>query len=139
MAILSGIFAAFLFNVFFVWGLHHTTATAAGIVGSTLPAMIALSAVWLLKERLNFAKIFALILAMVGILVINLDYFEESSNLNHTFFGDVLVFIAMFPEAWYSIVSRKLATRITPLGAAFIANVVGFLALFPCALFTQAT
>ncbi|MFI4937067.1 MAG: DMT family transporter [Candidatus Berkiellales bacterium] len=138
LAILSGIFAAFLFNVFFVWGLQYTTATAAGIVGSTLPAMIALSAVWLLKERLNLAKIFALILAMVGILVINLDHFEETTNVNHTFFGDLLVFIAMFPEAWYSIISRKLATRITPLGAALIANAVGFLTLLPCAILSGA-
>lgn len=132
---LQGIFAAFLFNVFFVWGLQHTTATAAGIVGSTLPAIIALSAVWLLKERLNFPKIMALILAMIGILIINLDHFDEAANLNHTYFGDFLVFLAMLPEAWYSILSKKLAGRVTPLGAAFIANLVGFLTLLPCALY----
>src|SRR5688572_18766108 len=45
LAILAGVFAAFLFNLFFAWGLQRTTATAAGIVGSTLPAIIALSAV----------------------------------------------------------------------------------------------
>lgn len=136
LAILLGVFAAFLFNLFFVWGLQHTTATAAGIIGSTLPALIALFSVWLLKERLNQAKIIALGLAMLGILVINLDHFEATANVEHTYFGDLLVFIAMFPEAWYSIVSRKLANRITPLGGAFIANVVGFATLLPCALYT---
>ncbi|HRE32207.1 MAG TPA: DMT family transporter, partial [Candidatus Berkiella sp.] len=49
---------------------------------------------------------------------------------------DFLIFIAMFPEAWYSIISRKLAHRVTPLGGAFIANVVGFVTLLPCALLT---
>lgn len=136
LAVLLGLFGAFFFNIFFVWGLQHTTATAAGIIGSTLPALIALFSVWLLKERLNSAKIMALVLAMLGILIINLDHVEGSVNLEHTYFGDLLVFIAMFPEAWYSIVSRKLAGRITPLGGAFMANIVGFLTLLPCALYT---
>lgn len=136
LAILAGLFAAFFFNLFFVWGLQHTTATAAGIVGSTLPPIIAISAIWLLKERLNTAKVVALLLAMSGILIINLDHFEGTGNLDHTYFGDFLIFLAMIPEAWYSIISRKLAGRITPLGAAFIANAVGFITLLPCAIFT---
>jgi len=138
LGILQGIFAAFLFNLFFVWGLQYTTATAAGIVGSTLPAIIAISAVWLLKETLNLSTIMALILAMLGILVINFDHFEGAGNPNHSYFGDLLVFLAMFPEAWYSILGRKLAGRMTPLGAAFISNLVGFITLLPCALFTGA-
>ena len=105
-------------------------------MGSTLPAIIALSAIWLLKERLSIAKIFAIALAMIGIMVINLDNFEAVGNPNHSYFGDFLVFLAMIPEAWYSIISRKLAGRITPLGAALIANAVGFLCLLPCAVFT---
>ncbi|MBS0287146.1 MAG: DMT family transporter [Proteobacteria bacterium] len=133
-AALSGFFAAFLFNLFFVWGLQHTTATAAGIVGSTLPAIIALCAVWMLNEKLNVPKIISLILAMLGILIINLDHFEGDLNLEHTYFGDILVFIAMIPEAMYSILGRKLAGRVTPLGASLIANVVGFVSLFPCAV-----
>jgi len=136
-AMLQGILAGFLFNVLFVWGLQQTTATAAGIVGSSLPIMVALSAVWLLKERLNLVKVIALLLAVLGILVINLDQFNGTPNIEHSFFGDFLVFLAMVPEAWYSIVSRKLAGRITPLGAAFIANVVAFVTLFPCALLSS--
>ncbi len=135
-AALSGFFAAFLFNVFFVWGLQNTTATAAGIVGSTLPAIIAVCAVWMLSESLNWPKILSLALAIIGILIINLDHFEGELNLEHTYFGDMLVFIAMIPEAMYSILGRKLAGRVTPLGASLVANVVGFLTLLPCAIFT---
>ncbi|MBS0290437.1 MAG: DMT family transporter [Proteobacteria bacterium] len=136
-AILQGVFAAFLFNLLFVWGLQHTTATAAGIVGSTLPAIIALCAIWMLNERLNLSKVGALFLAMLGILIINLDHFEGNLNTEHTYFGDVLVFLAMIPEAMYSILSRKLARRMTPLGVSLIANLVGFITLLPCALITN--
>lgn len=136
LAILSGVFAAFLFNALFLLGLQYTTATAAGIIGSTLPALVALSAVWLLKERLNMAKILAILLAMLGILVINLDHFNAVGELSHSYLGDGLIFLAMFPEAWYSIVMRKLAHRITPLGSALIANMVGLAVFLPCALYT---
>lgn len=136
-AMLQGIFAAFLFNLFFVWGLQHTTATAAGIVSSTLPAIIAIFAVWFLKERLNSLKIAALILSMLGILIINLDHVEGHQHAHHTYLGDLLVFAAMIPEAFYSIIGRKLAGRVTPLGTAFIANVVGAVTLFLCALLTS--
>ncbi|MGE3319086.1 MAG: DMT family transporter [Candidatus Berkiella sp.] len=136
LAVLLGLFGAFFFNLFFVWGLQYTTATAAGIIGSTLPALIAIFSVWLLKERINSSKIIALVLAMLGILIINLDHFESGSNLEHSYFGDLLVFVAMFPESLFSIVSRKLAGRITPLGGALMANIVGFVTLLPCALYT---
>lgn len=137
LAILQGIFAAFLFNLFFVWGLQHTSATAAGIVSSSLPAIIALCALWWLKESLTRAKVFSLGLAMLGILVININPVEGVDNVEHTYWGDLLILIAMFPEAWYSIISRKLATRMSALGAALIANAVGFVTLLLCALFTQ--
>ena len=137
LTILEGICGAFLFNLFFAWGLQHTTATAAGIVGSTLPAIIAICAAWMLKEQLQTAKIVGLVIAMLGILIINIDHIGgESTNAGHSFFGDLLVFVAMFPEAWYSIIRRKLAHRVTALGSAFLANLVGFVTLFPCALIT---
>ncbi|MCE5292999.1 MAG: DMT family transporter, partial [Chlamydiales bacterium] len=108
-------------------------ATAAGIVSSAIPALIALFAVWFLKEKMTAAKSISLLLAMMGILVINLDY-ENSPTSAHSYFGDLLVLLAMVPEAWYSILSRKLSNRMTPLAAALIANFVGFITLLPCAL-----
>jgi drug/metabolite transporter (DMT)-like permease len=134
LGVLQGVFAAFLFNLFFVWGLQHTTATAAGIVSSALPALIALFAVWFLKEKMTVAKSISLLLASLGILIINLDYSSTSTISAHSYFGDFLVLLAMVPEAWYSILSRKLSNRMTPLAAALIANFVGFITLLPCAI-----
>jgi drug/metabolite transporter (DMT)-like permease len=135
--ILAGLFAAFLFNVFFLWGLQYTTATAAGIVGSTLPAMIAICAVLILKEQIEPSKILSIILAVIGILIINLHAFDPSNTQEHYYFGDFLILLAMIPEAWYSIIGKKLANRVTPLGAAFIANLVGVVTLFLSALATH--
>lgn len=129
---LQGLFAGFLFNILFCSGLKQTTATAAGIICSTLPALIAVFAVWFLKEYLGRTKIIALCLAMLGILFINLDQFSETTQtLDHTLLGDLLIFLAMLPEAWYSILSRKMGGRITPLGSAFLTNIFALIIILP--------
>lgn len=133
LAILQGLFAGFLFNLFFAWGLQYTTATAAGIISSTLPVITAVSAIWFLKERLTLGVISALFLAMLGVAIINFNHLENAS-FTQTNLGDLLIFIAMFPEAWFTIISRKLRNRITPLGSALIANSVSMVTLIPCAL-----
>lgn len=136
---LQGFFAGFLFNILFSWGLQKTTATAAGIICSTLPVMIAVFAVWLLKERLGRSKLIALVLAMLGILIINLDQFEAGViDSAHTLWGDMLVFLAMVPEALYCIISRKLGGRVTPLGSALLTNIFATLILLPFGLYAGA-
>lgn len=42
----------------------------------------------------------------------------------------------MFPQAWFSISSRKLAGRVNALGGAFITNLVGTCTLLPIAFLT---
>lgn len=136
---LQGLFAGLLFNYFFCLGLKQTTATAAGIICSTLPALIAVFAVWFLKEHLGRSKMVALCLAMLGIIFINLDQLKPSAQtLNHSLIGDMLIFISMLPEAWYSILSRKLGGRVTPLGSAFLTNFFATLIILPFGIYAGA-
>jgi|GEM_PF-667542 drug/metabolite transporter (DMT)-like permease len=135
---LQGLAAGFLFNVLFVWGLNYTSATAAGAISCTLPAIIGLTALWLLNERLSSRKVMALGLAISGILVLNLDYFSAAMpSHQYALQGNLLVLCAMFPQASYSILGRKLAGRITPLGGAFIANLAGLACLVPSTLWVN--
>lgn len=135
--ILQGFFAGLLFNYLFSCGLQKTTATAAGIICSTLPAIIAFFAVFLLNERLGRSKITAIVLAMLGIIIINADHLDGSLlSSEHSILGDALVFLAIIPEALYCILSRKLGGRVTPMGSALLTNLFATLMLLPFA-FTQ--
>lgn len=125
----------FLFNYFFYWGIEYTTATSAGIISSTLPALLAIFACLFLGEFLNFRRIVAIVFAILGIAVISLDNTDPTGSRGNNF-GDLLVFIAMFPEALYSIFSKYIGHRLTPLGSATIINWMIFFMMLPFALFS---
>ncbi len=116
--------AGLLFNLIFYHGLQYTTATSAGIVTCSLPVVIAVLAVLLLHERLSLAKQLAILLAMLGIFIINIDNFFLSVPHSGSVYGDSIVFLAMFPLALYSIFSKKIAGRVTGLGTALVSGTV---------------
>lgn len=127
----QGVTAGFLFNILFFTGLQHTNAISAGIIGGTFPGVLALLAFFVLKERLGYVKIFSIVLAMIGIFVLNLDNGFEDIGTRESYFGDFLVFLAMIPEAYYSILGRQLNGRVSLFGAAFVATLTTVVMLFP--------
>lgn len=132
LMITQGLFAGFLFNTLFLWGLEYTTAMSGGIIGSAVPVIITVSAVIFLKEKLHLSQCLAVLLAMAGILIIGLNNpVHVEGNEYGSFWGDFLIFLSMFPEAWYSILGKKLVTRIRPIAAAMVANWAAALMFLP--------
>lgn len=129
----------FLFNYLFFWGMESTTATSAGIISSTLPAFLAVSAYFLLNEKLSRFKLLGIVLAILGIIVISLDNGTDKDAITGSYWGDFLVLLAIFPEALYSIFNKYLSQRVTPLGSAFIVNWMIFILMLPLSLSTLST
>ncbi|MGE3320112.1 MAG: DMT family transporter [Candidatus Berkiella sp.] len=121
----------FLFNYLFFWGIESTTATSAGIISSTLPAFLAVSAYVFLGEKFTTHKIMGIILAILGIVVISLDNRMDPNAITGSYWGDFLVLLAIFPEALYSIFNKYISNRVTPLGSAFVVNWLIFLMMIP--------
>ena len=128
--------AGFLFNLIFYLGLDYTTATSAGIISSSLPGIIAIMAVLILKERLNKQKVFALFISICGILCISIDNTITVDGPRGSYLGDFLIFISLIPEAFYSVLNKRSANKLSPLFTAFIINILAFLLMLPIA-FTQ--
>ena len=120
----------FLFNYLFFWGVEYTTAISAGIISSTLPAIIAIFAYLFLGEKINPRMWIAIFLATLGILVISMDNSDPSGTRGSSL-GDCLILLAMFPEALYSIFNKFAGHRLAPLGSAMIVNWMIFLMLLP--------
>jgi drug/metabolite transporter (DMT)-like permease len=121
----------FLYNVLFYQGIKFTTATDAGIISSTLPAMIAVFAFLFLKEKLDQKKVIAILLAILGIAVINLDIIPSKELGINSLLGNGLVLLAMVPEAIYSIFNKFISPRIHPLGGSVVVSWVVFIMLLP--------
>jgi len=71
----------FLFNVLILYGMKTTSATSAGIISSITPVMIFILAAAFLHEKINLQKWAAIIIAMAGLLVLNLEKTTSSIEL----------------------------------------------------------
>lgn len=125
-----------LFNVGLMYGLQRTSAIAAGILTSTIPAMAALCAALLLGERPNRAGIVSIGLAVAGVAVINVAGTRESGGDGGTLAGNALVLGAVVSEGLYTVFARRLGGRIPPLATTFLANLMAAVINLPIAIAT---
>ncbi|NRD76904.1 DMT family transporter [Bacillus sp. BRMEA1] len=131
---LQAFFGVFLFSVLMLHGVQYTSATAAGIITSTVPAIIALLSFFFLKEKMSVVQAFSICLSVLGIAIIT--YQAPSSNTDpHSFLlGNALVFGAVISEALFTIFAKKLSDLFTPVQMAVWVNIIGFLLFMPFAI-----
>lgn len=136
LALLS-LFGMVLFNVFLMYGLRGTSATTAGILTSTIPAVTALCAAAILRERLTLRNGAAIALAMAGIAALNLASggHEGGGGAGDTLRGNALVLGAVVSEGLYNVYARRLA-GVSPLAVTFLANLMAAVLALPFAIVT---
>jgi drug/metabolite transporter (DMT)-like permease len=127
----AGIFG---FNVLLLYGLAFTSAAEGGIVTSTTPAVAATLAVVVLGECWNRARIGGVVLAVVGVLALNVSGGGLEARGPRPVLGDVLVFGAVVGEAIFVVCSRVASQRLPPLVVATAISVLGFAMFLPVAV-----
>lgn len=132
---LQAFFGAFLFNLFLLFGLEKGQANSAAIITSTIPAFIAVFSFIILKEKINYYKWAAIILAITGLVIATANIDDIRS---YTFsMGDVLVLIAVIMGALFPIIVKILSTyKITPAFITLAFNIIGLVLFLPFALYT---
>lgn len=128
---LQGFFGVFLFSLFILFGVKHTSAISAGIITSTTPACIAVLSFILLKEKLNRFNIIAIVLAVSGIALVSFQANNTGEDPSTNLFGNLLVLFAVFSEALFTIFAKKLSNSISPYQMALGVNIVGLIMFFP--------
>lgn len=128
----------FLFNMFMLAGLHYSNATIAGIISSTTPAVIAIFSALILGEILGTKKIISIALAIVGLIIIDLGHRHGLQMLGHTAnpYGILLIFIAVFPEAMFTILTKRHQAALSPFTQCFLINLINSILFLPFALYS---
>jgi drug/metabolite transporter (DMT)-like permease len=127
-------FGNFLFSIFLLSGMAHTTATAAGVVLSTLPAVVAVLSWMVLRERLSGRVLAAIALAVGGITLLQFARTDGAGAPSVSWFGNLLILGAVFCEAIYVIVGKRLAATRTPLRVSALINLWGLALITPLGL-----
>lgn len=140
---LLSFFGNFLFSICMLSGIALTTATAAGVTLATLPAVVALLSRWFLRETLTPRVWLAIVLAMAGIVLLQLargtDTTAEPGSWLTMALGNLLLFGAVVCEAIYVIISKRLAATRTALRVSALINLLGLVLIAPLGLWQLAS
>lgn len=104
--ILQALFGIFLFRMFLLLGLMHTSAGEAGILTGVTPAATALMAILWLKEPLYKTRMLGLISTVTGIMMIQGALLTGNRFSIDHFGGNLLVICAALCESLFNILSR---------------------------------
>jgi drug/metabolite transporter (DMT)-like permease len=131
---LQSFFGNFLFSICLLSGMSRTTATAAGVVLSTLPAMVALLSWLVLRERLSRRVVLAIALAVGGIALLQFAKSGSANAADASWVGNLLILGAVFCEATYVIIGKRLAATRGALRVSALINMWGLALMTPLGL-----
>jgi drug/metabolite transporter (DMT)-like permease len=135
---LMSFFGNFLFSICMLSGIQLTTATAAGVILATLPAVVALLSRVFLGEHLTRRTLLAIALAVAGIVLLQFARPDDGPDRGQALLGNLLMFGAVVCEASYVILGKRLAATRTPLRVSALINLWGLALIAPFGLWQLA-
>ena len=138
----ESMFGNFLFSICMLSGVALTSATAAGLIMSMLPAAVALISLIALRERLDRRTSLAVLLAVVGVssLTLGRGATVASTTTGTALEGNALMVGAVCCEAIYVVVGKRLTNAgIGPMRISAWINIVGFVLMLPLGLWQART
>ncbi|WP_026575268.1 DMT family transporter [Bacillus sp. UNC438CL73TsuS30] len=126
-----GLTGVVFFNLFQFLALEKTSATNVGLISSLNPISIAIFSSYLLKEKLKILQIFSMGVSLLGVLMV-LARGEFSHLLSlHFNIGDLWMIAAVIIWGLYSICSKWVMKKMSPMLATFYSGVFGLVILIP--------
>lgn len=130
---LQALFGVVAFNILILLGLDMTTATISGIITAATPAVIAIMS-FTLGDRLSRTAWLGVIIAIAGVVLVNLLASPSEDVARRPLLGGVLVFLAVVGEAAYTVLGRYVTREISPFATATYICIYGTVMFLPFAL-----
>ena len=133
-------FGNFLFTICMITGVSMTGAVAASVTMAAIPAAIALLSWLVLKERISGRVLCAIGLAVMGIALFAFakpshGAEDGTATSQHSWMGQLLLIGAVFCEASYAVIGKKLTGSLSPKRIAALINLWGFALTTPFGLY----
>ncbi len=143
--VVQSFFGNFLFSICMLYGVKLSSAVAAGLVMSTLPAVVAVFSMLFLRERLSGRVWLAIGISVFGVALLTL-----ASTSTHTgtsaaalsssvWMGHALLLVAVSCEAVYVVTGKRLTHVITPSRNSALVNLLGLGLMLPLGLWEYST
>lgn len=126
------------YTVLLLCGMRLTSATDAGVIAGSLPAVAALVSVVALRERPGALTIGAVALATLGVLVCTVHPGGGAAAAGapaSTLLGNVCIVAAVLFEALFILLNKRLRTPVSPLQMSTLMSGIGLaLSFFPAVI-----
>ncbi|OGB04890.1 MAG: hypothetical protein A3E25_13810 [Burkholderiales bacterium RIFCSPHIGHO2_12_FULL_69_20] len=134
----------FLFSICMLYGVLLTSAVSAGVVMAAIPAAVALLSRWWLGERIQHRTAAAIACAALGIALLALARAPGTANAAasplpadanwSSALGHGLLLVAVFCEAAYVVIGKRLTGRVSPRRISALINLWGLALVTPLGL-----
>jgi len=127
------------YHVLFFGALKYTTSTNASIIAALNPIITSVLAAIFASEKLSGKRIFAILIALIGVILTitnwDLDILRQMAFNK----GDLLMLGAVICWASYSVVSKKVMSRYSPLILSTYSFIVCTVCLIPFVIWEEIT
>lgn len=141
LVFLESFLGNFLFTLCMITGVTMTSAVSAGVIMSSIPAVVALLSWIVLKEKISLRVWGAVACGALGIGMLALAKSPAhgieagTAPAAHAWLGNVLVFCAVLCEASYAVIGKKLTAVLSPKRISAVINLWGLLLMTPMGLY----
>jgi len=133
LLLLMAIFEPCLYFIFEAMALTYTTASQAGILTSTLPMLVAITAFFVLKERTTILTWIGFFLAVAGAVILSI-FSSVTLSSPDPLLGNFLEFCAMICAGGYTVSLKRLSERYDPFFLTAVQCFVGTVFFLPFVL-----
>ncbi len=144
LVFLESFIGNFLFSICMLFGVSMTSAVAAGVIMSAIPAAVAVMSWCFLRERISLRVWFAVFCAVLGVALVSLSKqellvpvsrgLEADLVYKNAWIGNFLLIGAVFCEAAYAVIGKKLTGVLSPKRITALINLWGFALITPFGL-----
>lgn len=114
--------------------LVHTTTVDVGLIMNAYPILSAVLGVWLLKENMTRRAVGGLVLALVGVTLINVGgLLDPGATAPARLLGNLLALGATLAGAFYIVAGKRVVVIYGPLTVTALAGVIGAVSMTPVA------
>ena len=131
LVFLESFLGNFLFSICMLFGMRHASAVSAGIIMAGIPAAVALLSWIFLREKLSVRMIAAILLAVTGVAVLALSKSDVSTTETTSTLGTLLLIGAVFCEASYVVIGKRLTGNLSPKRISALINLWGLILVTP--------
>jgi len=129
--IILGIIGNTIYQMLFIHGIHLTTASSTAIIMAMTPASVALLSSLLKHERLHWAAWLGIVLSFIGFYLVITEQPGTFIFSWESLKGDLMIFFGNIVWAVYTVFSKPLLGRISPLKWSALTLAVGTVFYLP--------